>query len=135
MGKKYYLKIPGKLDALNDYINANRTARMMGSKMKKGDEAIVCGYVLQQLRGVHIEKRLSVCFVWYEPTKRRDPDNIAGFGHKVIFDALVDTGVLENDGWNYIGQIQDLFFLDKDNPRILVIMEEMDEGETPLERA
>lgn len=47
-------------------------------------------------------------------------DNISSFGRKVIQDALVTMGVLQNDGWKEITGFQDEFFVDKHNPRIEV---------------
>ena len=58
--------------------------------------------------------------MWYEPNKRRDLDNISSFGRKVIQDALVNLGVLENDGWQNIRGFNDEFRVSKDEPRIEV---------------
>jgi Holliday junction resolvase RusA-like endonuclease len=63
-------------------------------------------------------------FRFYEPNRKRDLDNISGFAHKVIQDALVSCGVLGGDGWKYITGYTDEFFVDKQNPRIEVEIEE-----------
>lgn len=39
-------------------------------------------------------------------------------------DALVKEGILENDGWKDIVGFTDRFFIDKNNPRIEVEIEE-----------
>lgn len=57
--------------------------------------------------------------------KRRDLDNISSFGRKVIQDALVQAKVLKNDGWKNIIRFSDDFYLDPDNPRIEVDIEEI----------
>lgn len=43
-------------------------------------------------------------------------------------DALVKTGILKNDTWNYIEGYSIDFFVDKDNPRIEVEIEEYING-------
>jgi len=50
-------------------------------------------------------------FTWYCKTKRRDPDNIAS-GAKIVFDGLVEAGIIENDGWNYVGDLTHRFRID-----------------------
>ena len=40
-------------------------------------------------------------FIWYEKTKRRDPDNVAS-AKKFILDALQKQGILPNDSRKYI---------------------------------
>lgn len=64
-------------------------------------------------------------YTWYEPNKRRDLDNVSSFGRKVIQDALVETRVLENDGWKNIVGFQDNFYIDADNPRVEVVIREV----------
>ena len=56
---------------------------------------------------------------WYEPTKRRDVDNIT-FAVKFIQDALVKAGILENDGQKQVHEIEHIVLTDRDNPRIEV---------------
>ena len=63
--------------------------------------------------------------IWYEKNKKRDLDNISSFGRKVIQDALVDNGTLKNDGWENVVGFSDTFYIDKDNPRIEVIITEI----------
>ena len=64
-------------------------------------------------------------FSWYEPNRKRDLDNISSFGRKVIQDALVDCGVLKNDGWKYVKGFIDEFYVDREHPRIEVEIEEL----------
>ena len=68
-------------------------------------------------------------FNWIEPNKRRDKDNIAS-AKKFIIDALVKSGILENDGWKNVIGFSDRFSVDKNNPRIeveILTEEEMNE--------
>ena len=57
---------------------------------------------------------------WYEKDRRRDLDNVSSYGRKVIQDALVETGILQNDGWKQITGFADDFYVDKKYPRIEV---------------
>lgn len=122
---EYLLTIPGTLPNLNDYISAERTNRHKGAKMKADSGNIVTAAIRQCMRGVRIEKPVFMEYLWVEPNRRRDKDNISSFGRKVIQDALVDTGVLEDDGWKYVVGFSDRFEVDKENPRIEVLIKEV----------
>lgn len=123
---EYLLTIPGTLNNLNDYISAERTNRHKGAKMKASNGDIVAVAIRQCMRGVKIEKPVFMEYLWVEPNRRRDLDNISSFGRKVIQDALVDTGVLKDDGWKYVVGFSDKFDVDKKNPRIEVLIREAD---------
>ncbi len=123
---EYLLIIPGKLPNLNDYISAERCNKYKGAKLKALSENIVLRCIRQQLKGVHITKPVSMAYIWYEPNRRRDLDNISSFGRKVIQDALVNSGVLENDGWQNIRGFNDEFRVSKDEPRIEVYIFEVE---------
>ena len=122
---EYLLTIPGKLNGLNDYIAAERTNRHKGAKMKADNGNIVAVAVRQCLKGVSIKKPVLMEYLWVEPNKRRDKDNISSFGRKVIQDALVSTGVLKDDGWKYVVGFSDRFDADKNNPHIEVLIKEI----------
>lgn len=117
---EYLLIIPGTLPNLNDYIAAERANRHKGAKMKAESGNIVAAAIRQCLKGVRIEKPVFMEYRWIEPSRRRDKDNISSFGRKVIQDALVNTGVLKDDGWKHIVGFSDRFEVDKENPRIEV---------------
>jgi len=76
---------------------------------------------------VAIEKPVFVKFTWYEPNQKRDKDNIAA-GKKFIFDALQYYGVLKNDNWKCVTGFSDSFFVDSENPRVEVVLHEINEG-------
>lgn len=74
---------------------------------------------------MRIEKPVFMEYLWIEPNRRRDKDNISSFGRKVIQDALVSAGVLKDDGWKHVVGFSDRFEVDKENPRIEVIIKEV----------
>ena len=114
------LVIPGTLPNLNDYISAERTNRYKGAAMKRQSEQIVMLAIKKCLRGVKFTRPIKMAYHWYEPTRRRDMDNVSSFGRKVIQDALVKAGVLKNDGWANIVGFSDEFAVDAKHPRIEV---------------
>lgn len=123
---EYLLTIPGRLNNLNDYISAERTNRYKGAKMKADNEDIVMLAIRKYLKGVQIHKKVTMEYLWVEKNKRRDLDNVSSFGRKVIQDALVKSGVLANDGWEQISGFSDAFQVDARNPRIEVLIREVE---------
>ena len=118
------LIIPGRLPALNDFINAERTNRYKAAHMKREDMDKVLWAAKVSLRGWKASGRVRMYYTWYEPNQRRDMDNVSSYGRKVIQDALVEGGYLPNDGWKNISGFSDDFAVDKLNPRIEVEIEE-----------
>lgn len=123
---EYKFVILGRLPGLNDYTAANRANPHKGGKMKKDSEEAVIWAIRQQLRDLHITRPVHIDFQWAEKNRRRDHDNVSSFGRKVIQDALVKTGVLKDDGWNYVVGFTDSFVCDKEHPRVEVTLREVD---------
>ena len=120
------LIIPGKLPNLNDYTKACRTNKFAGAKMKSDAEKIISAYIRQQLPDVRFANAVKLTFRWYEKDKRRDLDNVC-FAKKFILDALVSNGTIIADGWQGVVGFTDTFFVDKENPRIEVDIQEAGE--------
>lgn len=114
------LIIHGRLPGLNDLIDAERRHRQQGAKLKREAEKIIRAYIRQQLRGYRPKTPVTLYYYYYEPNKRRDKDNISAFAHKVIQDSLVKEGIIDNDGWDYVKDFFDRFYVDKTFPRIEV---------------
>lgn len=119
------LTIKGQLSNLNDYTKACRTNRYAGANMKRKNEQIIKVYIKKQLRDVHIKGKVKLSFRWYEPNKKRDLDNLC-FAKKFILDALVSNGTIIADSWKCVVGFTDEFYIDKDNPRIEVDIEEVE---------
>lgn len=120
---EYSFTIDGRLPGLNELINADRRNVHAGNHMKQENQEAVQMYIFRDLRRLHIEDPVLLHYRFYDPNKKRDLDNISGFAHKIIQDALVSTGVLKNDGWANIAGMDDLFFVDSARPRIEVTIE------------
>ena len=127
--KQFKLTIPGILPGLNEYIDAERShkGKYKAASMKKQAQNVI-GYMIKtQLRGIRFTRPVVIHYLWIEPSRRRDKDNIA-FAKKFIQDSLVEAGVLNNDGWANIEHFTDDFAVDPKNPHVEVTIEEY-EGE------
>lgn len=122
---EYKFVIDGCLPGINEWVSETNRHRLKGNNLKRDSQKTVEAYIRQRLRKVHIEKKVKIHYLFVERTKRRDLDNIAGFAHKVIQDALVECGVLKNDGWEHIVGFTDDFICDNKWPRIEVVIEEV----------
>lgn len=122
------LTIKGRLPGLNEIIDASRANYRIGNALKQETQEIVIWCIRQQLRGAKITKPVILRYTFYEPNRRRDKDNIASGAHKIVQDALVKSGVLQNDGWKHISNFEDRFDVDKDNPRVEIEIEEVEDG-------
>ena len=125
--KHHKIIIPGTLPGLNDYIDAERSNKYQAAKLKRQTEEMIVMCIWEQMPGVEISEPVHIEYHWYEPNRRRDKDNIA-FAKKFVQDALVKAGVLANDGWQEIVSFADRFKVDKDNPRVEVIIESAGKG-------
>lgn len=122
---EYKLIIHGRLDGLNKFIGANRSNSCAGNNMKKRNERAVRRAIEACLHGVKIENPVYMEYIWYERDMRRDLDNISSFGRKVIQDSLVNAAVLKGDGWKHVVGFSDRFEVDRENPRIEVLIREV----------
>lgn len=125
MGQKFI--VHGRLWGLNDYVNTckARYGQKATAAYKRKVEEDIGWCVRKYIGNWHTEKKVYLKFKWVEPNRKRDKDNIA-FGKKFIQDALVKSGVINNDGWEYVVGFEDSFAVDKDNPRIEVEIIEVD---------
>ena len=115
---KYDLILPLKLHSLNEYIGACRRNAYQGAHMKRKDQTSIEWYIRSQLKGIRLKKPVRMVYRWYEPNRKRDLDNVSGYGRKVIQDALVNCRVIENDSWKQVIGFSDEFYVDKKAPRI-----------------
>lgn len=123
----YRLIIHGRLPGLNEYIDAERSNRYRGAKLKAEAESVIRAEIAAQLRHVRIRQPVRMLYRWFESSRRRDKSNVCAYGRKVIEDALVGAGVLANDGWGDIDGFVDRFFVDGEHPRVEVFLCTADE--------
>lgn len=111
------LWIPGPLPGINDLVGKGRWA--YGKTKKEWTEHIAW---LAKAARLPAFTRARFDFLWVERDKKRNPDNIAGGGKKVVFDGLVEAKVLPNDGWKQIAKWSDDFEVDAKRPGVLVTL-------------
>lgn len=115
----YKAEIKLKLPSCNTYINACRTNRYAGAKMKENVENQIYYYIKDL---PEFQKPVKINFLWIEENKKRDLDGIA-FGKKFILDALVKFKKLKNDNRKNVYAFTDEFDYGKENKVILTIEE------------
>src|SRR5690625_7772192 len=108
------LTIPGRLLTTNEINAAHNTQnRYAYAKMKKDYTALVQIHA-QKLKPV---KKADFTITFYCKDRRIDKDNYF-CGLKFIFEGLVKASVIENEGWNQVGEIIPKFAVDRDNLRV-----------------
>lgn len=116
------LVIEGRFPSLNEYVAAERANRFRAASMKRRETERV--RVAAAAQGFpHFEGPVAVRFLWVEPNRRRDLDNVA-FAKKFVLDGLVAAGVLDGDGQRHVAGFVDLFEVDPARPRVVVEVRE-----------
>ena len=105
---KQRLDIKHVLPSLNEYIDEIGRHNREGGKFKKK----WMQFVQTQIRSCKLRPVTQAVFkfIWIEKNKKRDKDNITGFGKKVILDALVQEEIIENDGWRHVIGFEDHYY-------------------------
>lgn len=117
--------ISGTFPTLNEYLAACGRNPKAGSRMKKQYLEIASWEIRSQLKNYHTDNKIILHYVIYEPNMKRDKDNVFCMVSKCVSDALQVCKVIDNDGWKNIENFTHDFFLDRNNPRIEVYIEEV----------
>ena len=118
------IEILGELPSMNEIIAEAKKGRK-GYQPYNTMKATYTEMVAWTAKALPPMKRVRLDIRWYSKNKKKDPDNIAA-GVKFIFDGLVAAGVIKNDGWEENGGWSNSFYVDKDNPRIEIDIEEVE---------
>lgn len=111
----------GTLPDMNEIIKVSKSHFAVYAKLKKKHTQ----QVVDSIKELPAVQSADFLFQWYLPNKRKDPDNVAAGGTKMLLDGIVEAGVLPNDGYKQVKQITHKFYVDKDNPRIEVTIFEV----------
>lgn len=117
--------IPGPLPGLNEMIAAAKGCGGRGRRYAatKARWTQTCAlHALAAGLKPHSLARARFAFRWVEEHRRRNPDNVAAGGRKLIFDGLVTAKILPNDGWKEIAGWDDTFEVG-DRPGVHVTVE------------
>jgi Holliday junction resolvase RusA-like endonuclease len=113
------IEYPGRLPGLNEIIAAAKRSPYEYAKMKDRYTSEI-GWLAKKLPRY---SRVNIIITWYEPNRRRDPDNVSG-GQKFILDGLVRGGAIKDDSQRYIHSIEHRFEVDGENPRVEIEVQE-----------
>lgn len=123
-----HFTIPGTFPSLNEYLGAcARNPKAGGAMKRKYMNIAVEAIRFSTAYRFRPKRAIVVHFVYYEPNRRRDKDNIDSMCRKCVFDALQKCGVIQNDGWSEIENYTHDFYV-ADNPknvRVEVYLEEV----------
>lgn len=107
--------ILGRLPSLNDIVASSRgNCYKANNEKKKAQRQIMSQLPNKKVTHYPVEIRVT----FFEPTSRRDVDNVISGGCKLICDSMVDKGILIDDSRKYVSQIHSLVYTDRSNPRI-----------------
>lgn len=126
-----------ELPDLNDVLEAAHriyhyrgSARAYGdAALKRREQAKLESDIRKQLGGVRIKHPVTLDYFIYEGTYKRDWDNVLSVVTKYVQDALVRTGVLQNDNQRWVKGFTQRFGVDRERPRIELTITEIIEGE------
>lgn len=120
----------GTLDGMNEYIDACRSHRMSGARMKRDNQEVV-GWAIRAAGLKPMRPPVRVSFTWIEgmrPGRKRfrprDRDNISS-GRKFILDALKEQGIIRDDSFADVEIGGEKWMLNRNEPRIIVELEEV----------
>lgn len=119
---KQTVTIYGRLPSLNEVINTHWANYYR--KKKTTSESIM--WEIKEAGIVPVQGKARVTIQCYEQDHRRDEDNVIATSGKIILDALVKMGIIHNDSPKWCRYIPMPVQYDKDNPRIVVEVEEKD---------
>lgn len=118
-------EISGTLPGLNEYINASRKNKYESARMKREVENRIIHAMQSKYKGgIKLKPPVRITYLWCEPNRRRDKDNVA-FAKKFVQDALVKSGALPDDGWKYIAGWVDEFAVSAECPHVGVKIAEV----------
>ena len=114
------LWVPGPLPGMNELIAAAKGSGGRGAAYarlkRQWTEAVWA--LAKQARLPRLTGRVVLEFDWHEVDRRRDPDNVAAGGRKLVLDGLVMAGVLGGDGWRYVQGWTDRFAVRAERPGV-----------------
>lgn len=96
------------------------------NKVKADNDKVCCVAIRRDLANVKITKPIRCTYHIYAADKRHDRGNIYAAVEKSFLDALQQRNVIKNDGFDDV--MDSVFYteIDKNNPRIEVIIEELE---------
>lgn len=95
--------------------------------VKNKNDSICQKNIKKNMKDIVINKPISITYRFFCKDKRRDRMNVGSAFIKSFEDALQKCGVIKNDGWDDVLTPELHFSIDKENPRIEVEINEMED--------
>lgn len=113
---------------LNELLGAEikiynqRTKKMqhLPNTVKNSGKQICCNAIRKQMRGIRIKNPIKCVYYIYAKNKDHDRGNVYAGIEKIFLDSLQDENVIRNDGWNYVVDSEFHTYVDRENPRVVV---------------
>lgn len=121
----YTIEIPGRFESLNKYLGELGRHPIAGNRMKQRDENICVTYIRKALNNTKLKTPIIIHYGFYEKNTKRDRMNIFAYTDKVFQDGLQKAGNLKNDDWHSVLNTTHDFFVDTENPRIEIVIQEV----------
>lgn len=102
------------------YNPRTRKIYYLPNKVKINGEEICCNAIRVQLRGTKIEAPIKCIYYIYARNKDHDRGNIYAGVEKIFLDSLQEEFIIRDDGWKYVLDSEFHTYVDRDNPRVVV---------------
>lgn len=125
--KTFPIKGLNELLAAEEHLWDARTKRKIVSNKVKADNDTICRIAIQKyLKGVKIENPIRCHYHIFVKDKMHDRGNVYASLEKSFLDALQQKKVIKNDTFDLVLDSTFITELDRNNPRIVVEIEEME---------
>lgn len=120
------------LKGLNELLAGrvyNFRTKKYHNRVKSDNDRVCCVAIRRDLKGVTLKTPIRCTYYIYAPDKRHDKNNLESATSKSFLDALQQCGCLKSDGFDYVDDSVFKTVVDKDFPRIEVVIEELANGD------
>lgn len=122
---KHTFPLKGLNELLGGRLYNFRTNTYHNSVKAENDKVCLMA-IRKYMKGVTIHKPIKVTYHIFAQDKRHDRSNLYSAVEKSFLDALQQAKVIKNDGYDDVLDSTFITELDRDNPRIVVEIEEVE---------
>lgn len=122
---KHTFPIKGLNELLNGRLYNFRTKKYH-NPVKSTNDRVCCVAIRRDLKGVKLKTPIRCTYYIYAQDKRHDRGNLYSATEKSFLDALQSCNVLSSDKWDCVSDSTFHTELCRDNPRIEVVIEEVE---------
>lgn len=131
---RYSLVVYGYDSGLNELLDSQykaydrRTKKMRVNNKEKAKNDALCRKWIKHsvLNGKHITKPIRIGYHFFVPNKKHDRSNTLSGFMKSFEDALQELKIITNDSYDLVLTPVFAFDVDRDNPRVEIVIEIQD---------